>query len=184
MNRRAGLHSFSGAPCVEGASAFGGWVAERGCKGAPCRACKGLRRNRPGMSCRAASPGPQCKPSRPPPPRTPTHAGRSWSPSRTTVRVPLAGRAFLGYSPPTNYGDGLVKGSRKSGTGPEIRPAYTTRWGRAYHADALELLPRLPAESVALVITSPPFALRRQKAYGNVSAAEYLDWFWPFAEQI
>jgi site-specific DNA-methyltransferase (cytosine-N4-specific) len=37
---------------------------------------------------------------------------------------------------------------------------------------------------VSLVLTSPPFALRRQKEYGNVAAAEYVDWFWPFAEQI
>jgi site-specific DNA-methyltransferase (cytosine-N4-specific) len=33
-------------------------------------------------------------------------------------------------------------------------------------------------------MTSPPFALRRQKAYGNVAATEYVEWFWPFAEQI
>ena len=66
----------------------------------------------------------------------------------------------------------------------DVKPAYTTRWGRAYRGDALELLPRLPAESVALVITSPPFALRRKKAYGNVSADEYIEWFWPFAQQI
>src|SRR5262249_39286270 len=39
-------------------------------------------------------------------------------------------------------------------------------------------------DSVALVVTSPPFALRRQKAYGNVAPDEYLDWFWPFAEDI
>src|SRR5436309_14048525 len=65
-----------------------------------------------------------------------------------------------------------------------IVPAYTTRWGRAYHADALDVLRRLPANSVALVFTSPPFALRRKKAYGNVEAHEYVEWFWPFAEQI
>ena len=65
-----------------------------------------------------------------------------------------------------------------------IVPAYTTRWGRAYHADALDILRRLPANSVALVLTSPPFALRRQKAYGNVPASEYVEWFWPFAEEI
>jgi site-specific DNA-methyltransferase (cytosine-N4-specific) len=61
---------------------------------------------------------------------------------------------------------------------------YTTPLGRAYHADAREVLRRLPDESVSLVLTSPPFALRRQKAYGNESAAEYVEWFWPFAEEI
>jgi site-specific DNA-methyltransferase (cytosine-N4-specific) len=63
-------------------------------------------------------------------------------------------------------------------------PAYTTRWGKAYHADALTLLRRLPSATVSLVLTSPPFALRRKKAYGNVPATEYVEWFWPFAREI
>lgn len=63
-------------------------------------------------------------------------------------------------------------------------PVYTTAWGRSYQADSLELLRRLPDDSVALVMTSPPFALRRQKAYGNVAASEYVDWIWPFAVEI
>jgi DNA modification methylase len=67
---------------------------------------------------------------------------------------------------------------------PRIEPAYTTPWGSAYQGDALDFLRTLPASSAALVFTSPPFALRRQKAYGNVPADEYVEWFWPFAEQI
>jgi site-specific DNA-methyltransferase (cytosine-N4-specific) len=66
----------------------------------------------------------------------------------------------------------------------KVAPAYVTRWGRAYHADALDILPRLAADSVSLVLTSPPFALRRKKAYGNVAATEYVEWLWPFAQQI
>jgi len=65
-----------------------------------------------------------------------------------------------------------------------IEPAYVTRCGRAYHGDAIDILRRLPSDSVALVLTSPPFPLRRQKAYGNVPADQYIDWFLPFAEQI
>ncbi len=65
-----------------------------------------------------------------------------------------------------------------------LLPAYTTPLGRAYHADALDVLRNLPSDSVALVMTSPPFALRRQKAYGNVTAVEYVDWFLPFADEI
>jgi DNA modification methylase len=65
-----------------------------------------------------------------------------------------------------------------------IVPAYTTRRGRAYHADAMDVLRRLPSNSIALVMTSPPFALRRKKAYGNVAASEYVEWFWPFAREI
>jgi DNA modification methylase len=63
-------------------------------------------------------------------------------------------------------------------------PAYVTRLGRAYQGDALDVLSQLPDDSVSLVFTSPPFALRRQKAYGNVAATEYIEWFWPIAQQI
>jgi site-specific DNA-methyltransferase (cytosine-N4-specific) len=64
------------------------------------------------------------------------------------------------------------------------RAAYRTSLGAAYQGDSLELMRELPAQSVSLVLTSPPFALRRRKSYGNVDASEYIDWFWPFAEQI
>ena len=50
--------------------------------------------------------------------------------------------------------------------------------------DALDVLRKLPDESVSLIVTSPPFALIRQKAYGNVSHGDYIEWFWPFAEEI
>ena len=62
--------------------------------------------------------------------------------------------------------------------------AYATKLGACYHGDALDLLRTLKTNSVSLVLTSPPFALRRQKAYGNVTPAEYGDWFAPFAEEI
>ena len=64
------------------------------------------------------------------------------------------------------------------------RPAYSTRLGAAYVGDALDLLRQTPSNSVALVMTSPPFALRRRKAYGNVDAEQYIAWFWPFVEEI
>jgi DNA modification methylase len=67
---------------------------------------------------------------------------------------------------------------------PRMVPAYTTPLGRAYHADAIDVLRSLPSNSVGLVFTSPPFALRRKKAYGNVAAVDYVEWFWPFAEEI
>jgi site-specific DNA-methyltransferase (cytosine-N4-specific) len=67
---------------------------------------------------------------------------------------------------------------------PKLVPAYTTALGRAYCVDALELFAQLADDSVALVLTSPPFALRRKKDYGNVAPHEYVDWFQPFADQI
>lgn len=63
-------------------------------------------------------------------------------------------------------------------------PAYTTRNGAAYAGDSRELLKHLPDESLDLVITSPPFALQRQKAYGNKDQAEYLDWLMDFARLV
>jgi site-specific DNA-methyltransferase (cytosine-N4-specific) len=63
-------------------------------------------------------------------------------------------------------------------------PAYTTGLGAAYCGDSLDLLAELPDASVNLVITSPPFALQRQKAYGNKSQAEYVEWLTQFARQV
>jgi DNA modification methylase len=65
-----------------------------------------------------------------------------------------------------------------------MTPLYKTHLGKAYCADCLDVLGGIAKNSIDLVITSPPFALRRKKSYGNVSAEEYCDWFWPFAEAI
>ena len=65
-----------------------------------------------------------------------------------------------------------------------VKPIYRTRYGRAYLGDSLELMKASPSESVNLVLTSPPFALRRKKSYGNVGADEYIEWFRPFAKEI
>jgi site-specific DNA-methyltransferase (cytosine-N4-specific) len=45
-------------------------------------------------------------------------------------------------------------------------------------------LKELKDESVDLFITSPPFALQRQKDYGNKDQFEYIEWFSSFAETI
>lgn len=50
--------------------------------------------------------------------------------------------------------------------------------------DSRELLAELPDESVNLVMTSPPFALQRQKEYGNLDQHEYIDWFLEFARLV
>jgi len=63
-------------------------------------------------------------------------------------------------------------------------PSYTTTRGAAYCGDSLNLLDSLPEASVNLVITSPPFALQRQKAYGNKDQGEYLDWLTEFARRV
>lgn len=63
-------------------------------------------------------------------------------------------------------------------------PAYLTNWGTAYRGDSLDLLAALPDASVNLVLTSPPFALQREKEYGNKAQAEYVAWLAQFARLV
>src|SRR5438477_4155206 len=63
-------------------------------------------------------------------------------------------------------------------------PVYTTALGAAYQGDALYLLKELDDDSINLVFTSPPFALQRQKEYGNRNEAEYVDWLIQFAALV
>jgi DNA modification methylase len=68
---------------------------------------------------------------------------------------------------------------------PISAPAYySTRWGSVYQGDSLAFMQALPDKSVNLVMTSPPFALKRKKEYGNVEASEYVEWITPFAQEI
>lgn len=69
---------------------------------------------------------------------------------------------------------------------PRLRdaPAYTTAWGAAFCGDALDLLAQLPDNSINLVLTSPPFALQRQKDYGNTNQEEYVEWLGQFSRLI
>jgi site-specific DNA-methyltransferase (cytosine-N4-specific) len=66
----------------------------------------------------------------------------------------------------------------------KLVPAYSTAGGAMFHVDAIELLRKLPSNSVDLVMTSPPFALTRKKEYGNEPLDRYLEWFMPFCEEI
>lgn len=61
---------------------------------------------------------------------------------------------------------------------------YRSEYGAAYFGDSNELMGKLPDASIDLVMTSPPFALRRQKNYGNVDETEYVCWLTPFAKNI
>lgn len=63
-------------------------------------------------------------------------------------------------------------------------PAYTTTLGAAYVGDSRELLSGLKDDSINLIITSPPFALQRQKEYGNREQHEYVDWLVGFASLV
>ena len=63
-------------------------------------------------------------------------------------------------------------------------PIYSTPKGAAYLGDSIRLLDGVEADSVDLVFTSPPFALQRQKEYGNKDQWGYVDWLLSFAPKI
>ena len=65
-----------------------------------------------------------------------------------------------------------------------VAPFYETSAGAAYLGDSRQLLRTLPDESVNLAFTSPPYALHFKKEYGNVSKADYVEWFLTFAREI
>jgi site-specific DNA-methyltransferase (cytosine-N4-specific) len=65
-----------------------------------------------------------------------------------------------------------------------LEPYYETAGGAAYLGDSRNTLRALPDCSVNLVFTSPPYALHFKKEYGNVSKADYVSWFLPFAREI
>ncbi len=64
------------------------------------------------------------------------------------------------------------------------KPTYTTDLGATFHGDSLDLLAKLPDNSINLVMTSPPFALQRKKEYGNKDQDEYVDWLSQFARLV
>ncbi|MGW4683353.1 DNA-methyltransferase [Streptomyces sp. NPDC004244] len=62
------------------------------------------------------------------------------------------------------------------------RTCYTTEFGAQLVGDSLDLLGQLPAGSVDLFVTSPPFPLLRKKAYGNEDQKDYVEWLTEFAK--
>ncbi len=66
----------------------------------------------------------------------------------------------------------------------KFRSFLRTPLGEIVQGDSLDAMLAMRAKSVNLVMTSPPFGLVRKKDYGNVDAAEYVDWFRPFGEAV
>jgi len=67
---------------------------------------------------------------------------------------------------------------------PDSSPFYSTDFGAAYLGCSLELLKKIPDNTINAVITSPPYALHFKKEYGNVHKDDYVSWFLPFAKEI
>ena len=66
----------------------------------------------------------------------------------------------------------------------KLTPYYSREYGEAWLGDAKKLLRLIPKESVDLIVTSPPYALLKQKHYGNEIAEKYIRWFRPFAKEF
>ena len=66
----------------------------------------------------------------------------------------------------------------------KVQPRYSTPLGAMFHEDSINILKRIPSDTIDLVMTSPPFALTRKKEYGNEPIERYLEWFLPFCREI
>jgi len=53
-----------------------------------------------------------------------------------------------------------------------------------YTGDCLDVLRDFAAESVDLIVTSPPYADRRKHTYGGVHPDRYVEWFMPIAHEL
>lgn len=62
--------------------------------------------------------------------------------------------------------------------------SYHTSNGSAFCGDSLQYLKSMPDDSINLVLTSPPFALLREKEYGNKKQDEYISWLAEFAQLV
>lgn len=67
---------------------------------------------------------------------------------------------------------------------PKHQWVYQTTSGLQVCGDSKEILRRIPENTVDLVITSPPFALLRQKSYGNELQSNYVDWLFGFGVEV
>ena len=66
----------------------------------------------------------------------------------------------------------------------EVPPALAGYRNELWHGDCLELLTHLPAASVDLIVTSPPYADNRKSTYGGVHADNYVEWFLPIGSEL
>ncbi|HAS87480.1 MAG TPA: site-specific DNA-methyltransferase [Candidatus Competibacteraceae bacterium] len=53
-----------------------------------------------------------------------------------------------------------------------------------FKGDCAKVLKTMPAHSVDLIVTSPPYADQRKSVYGGVHADKYVSWFMPIADGL
>lgn len=55
---------------------------------------------------------------------------------------------------------------------------------KIYCGDCLKVLPKIPDNSVNLIITSPPYADNRKIIYGGIHPDQYVEWFLPISNEL
>lgn len=65
----------------------------------------------------------------------------------------------------------------------QLAPSHPQR-NMLYHGDSREILTRFQAETVDLIVTSPPYANQREKTYGGIAPDDYVDWFLPISQEL
>lgn len=78
----------------------------------------------------------------------------------------------LSYKPPK-------KSPEQKAVAEDLRPTL-----RLIKGDSAKALRAIPADSVDLIVTSPPYADQRKSTYGGVHADRYVEWFMPIADEL
>jgi len=55
---------------------------------------------------------------------------------------------------------------------------------KIHHQDCLYFLKKQRANSIDLIVTSPPYADRRKKTYGGIPENQYVEWFLPISAEL
>ena len=55
---------------------------------------------------------------------------------------------------------------------------------KIFNDDCLKVLPKLPKNSVDLIVTSPPYADNRKSTYGGIPIKTYVKWFLPISNEL
>ena len=58
------------------------------------------------------------------------------------------------------------------------------KFDHIYNDDCLNILKKLPSNSINLTVTSPPYADNRKQTYEGVPISEYVDWFKPISKEL
>lgn len=55
---------------------------------------------------------------------------------------------------------------------------------RIIQGDCRAILPKIPSNSIDLIVTSPPYSDQRKNTYGGISPDQYVKWFLPISKEL